>query len=93
MKLPERLAIVGKRRHLSPLTVECYQRWVKEFLTFHRRDGRWRHPAELGGGEVEEFLNYLAHERRVAASTQNLMPKASGPRALGNHDNLYPRLT
>ena len=71
MKLLERLARVGKRRHLSPLTVECYQRWVREFLTFHRRGGEWRHPAELGGEEVEAFLSHLAQERRVAASTQN----------------------
>jgi integron integrase len=67
MKLLERLAIVGKRRHLSPLTVECYQRWVREFLTFHKRGGQWRRPAELGGSEVEAFLNHLAQDRRVAA--------------------------
>jgi integron integrase len=71
MKLLERLATVGKRRHLSPLTVECYQRWVREFLTFHKRGDHWRHPAELGGADVEAFLNHLAQDRRVAASTQN----------------------
>ncbi len=31
---------VGMRRHLSPLTVECYQRWVMEFLRFCRKN-RW----------------------------------------------------
>ena len=71
MKLLERLAIVAKRRRLSPLTVECYQRWVREFLVFHKRGDQWRRPAELGGAEVEAFLNHLAQERRVAASTQN----------------------
>ena len=70
MKLLERLAIVAKRRRLSPLTVECYQRWVREFLAFHKRGDQWRTPAELGGAEVEAFLNYLAQERRLAASTQ-----------------------
>jgi hypothetical protein len=34
MKLLDRLAEVAARLHLSPLTVECYQRWVSEFLTF-----------------------------------------------------------
>ena len=71
MKLLERLAIVGKRRRLSPSTVDCYQRWVREFLAFHKHGEKWRHPAELGGREVEEFLNHLASQRRVAASTQN----------------------
>jgi integron integrase len=71
MKLLERLATVGKRRRLSPLTIGCYQRWVREFLTFHRQNEQWRHPAELGGAEVEAFLNHLAQERRVSASTQN----------------------
>jgi hypothetical protein len=28
-----------------------------------------RHPATLGGSEVEAFLTWLAHERKVSAST------------------------
>lgn len=71
MKLLERIAIVGKRRHLSPLTIDCYQRWAREFLAFHRRAGQWQHPRALGGPEVEAFLNHLAQYRRVSASTQN----------------------
>ena len=71
MKLLERLASVGKRRRLSPLTVECYQRRVRRFLVFHKRGEDWRHPAELGGAEVEAYLNDLARKRRVSASTQN----------------------
>jgi integron integrase len=34
MKLLERVADVGARLHLSPLTVECYQRWIEQFLAF-----------------------------------------------------------
>jgi hypothetical protein len=34
MKLLERIHAVGMRRHLSPLTIECYQRWVKTFLVY-----------------------------------------------------------
>jgi len=30
-----------------------------------------RHPSEMGAVEVEQFLNHLASERRVAAATQN----------------------
>jgi len=31
----------------------------------------WRHPREMGAGEVAEYLSHLAQERNVAAATQN----------------------
>lgn len=30
-----------------------------------------RHPNEMGGPEIEQFLTYLATTKKVAASTQN----------------------
>ena len=33
--------------------------------------GGWRHPREMGVGEVAEFLSHLARDRDVAAATQN----------------------
>jgi integron integrase len=71
MKLLDRVRDVGVRRHLSSATIECYRRWVVRYLSFHRRDGVWRHPRELAATEVEGFLTYLAKERRSSASTQN----------------------
>src|ERR1700722_18809157 len=72
MKILEQLERTGRRMHLSKLTVECYSRWVREFLVFHgQRSGEWGHPSLLAGGEVEGFLNYLACERRLSASSQN----------------------
>lgn len=41
--------------------------WIKRFIYFSGR----RHPRELGAAEVTAFLNHLARERNVAASTQN----------------------
>ena len=41
--------------------------WIKRFVLFNNK----RHPAEMGGAEVEAFLTYLAVEGKVAASTQN----------------------
>jgi site-specific recombinase XerD len=40
---------------------------VKRFILFHGK----RHPAELGAEEITEFLNHLATQRHVTASTQN----------------------
>ena len=34
MKLLDRVRDVGLRRHLSPRTIECYQRWAHSFLLY-----------------------------------------------------------
>ncbi len=71
MLLLQRLRDVGMRRHLSPLTIHCYQSWVRQFLGFCRDGGQWRHPRELRGADVAAFLTHLARDRRAAAATQN----------------------
>lgn len=55
-------------RRYSKRTVESYLYWIRYFIIFHQR----RHPAEMTGLQVEEFLTYLAVERKVAASTQRI---------------------
>ena len=64
MSVLDRLHDVGVRRHLSPLTIECYQSWVRQFLWFCRDGGRWRHHRELRGGDVAAFVTHLARDRR-----------------------------
>lgn len=54
-------------RHYSYGTGETYWKWIRQFIGFNNR----RHPRELGAKEIQAFLNYLAVERRVSASTQN----------------------
>lgn len=71
MKLMDRVHDAGKRRHFSPHTIDCYQRWIRQFLEFHRIDGQWQYPTALAGPDVEKFLTHLAAHRRVSASTQN----------------------
>jgi site-specific recombinase XerD len=56
-----------KARHYSPKTSEAYTRWIRRFILYHGK----KHPKDLGGQEVSQFLSYLATDRRVAASTQN----------------------
>ncbi len=56
-----------RRRHYSYRTEETYLQWMKRFILFSGK----RHPRELGAPEVTAFLNHLAVERHVAASTQN----------------------
>ncbi len=54
-----------RRRSLS--TERSYVGWVKRFIYFHGV----RHPQEMGREEIEAFLNHLAVDLGVAASTQN----------------------
>lgn len=54
-------------RHLSPSTEKSYVLWIRRFIRFHKL----RHPREMGPSEISEFLNWLAQERKVSASTQN----------------------
>ena len=46
-------------------TERAYVHWVFAYLRFHGQ----RHPATLGGTEVEGFLSWLANERRVSTET------------------------
>jgi site-specific recombinase XerD len=66
-RLREQVHEAIRRRYFSRRTEEAYVHWIKRFIYFSGR----RHPAELGEPEVTAFLNHLAAERQVAASTQN----------------------
>ena len=54
-------------QHRSLRTEQAYCAWVERFLQFHSL----RHPREMGAPEVQAFVNHLAVDRRVTASTQN----------------------
>lgn len=47
-------------------TINAYLYWIKFFIRYHQL----RHPLSLGEAEVQQFLTFLACERRVAAKTQ-----------------------
>jgi site-specific recombinase XerD len=48
-------------------TEKSYLYWIKQYILFHNK----RHPNEMGGPEIEQFLTHLATTKKVAASTQN----------------------
>jgi integron integrase len=51
--------------HYSRRTEEAYVFWCRAFIRWHGL----RHPAEMGGPEVEAFLSYLAADRGLAPSS------------------------
>ncbi len=54
-------------KHYSIKTEQSYVGWAKQYIFFHNK----KHPIEMGKREIEEFLTYLAVERKVSPSTQN----------------------
>jgi Phage integrase, N-terminal SAM-like domain/Phage integrase family len=67
MTLLEAVTATIRRLHYSPRTEEAYLQWIRAFVAFHGG----RHPRDMGALEATAFLDHLAVERRVAASTQN----------------------
>ena len=66
-KLLDQVRTAIRRKHYSIRTEEAYVDWIKRYIFFHNK----RHPQEMGEREIEQFLNHLAVEKNVAASTQN----------------------
>ena len=60
-----------RARQYSYQTERAYVRWTERYVRYHaRRLGRFVHPTSLRESDVQAFLDHLAVERDVAASTQ-----------------------
>ncbi len=66
-KLLEQIRREIRRRNYSYKTEQAYISWIVRYIKFNETT----HPKDLGDKDVEKYLNYLANERKVAASTQN----------------------
>ena len=66
-KILDRVREIIRTNQLSQSTEKTYIGWIYRFIIFHNK----RHPEELDGKEIAEFLTYLAVERKVSVSTQN----------------------
>jgi len=66
-KLLDQVRETIRRKHYSIRTEAAYVDWIKRYIFFHNKN----HPAEMGAKEIEQFLNHLAVQKHVAASTQN----------------------
>jgi site-specific recombinase XerD len=56
-----------RRRNYSYRTEKSYIQWIKRFVKFCD----FKHPLEIEQNQVTTFLNFLANDCNVAASTQN----------------------
>ena len=66
-RLLDRVREAIRVRHYSRRTEQAYVAWIRRFILANGR----RHPAGLGGQEVEAFLTRLASDGQVAPGTQN----------------------
>jgi integron integrase len=66
-KLLGEMRALIRRKHYSIRTEQAYLDWAKRYIRFHGK----RHPNEMGEAQIVAFLNHLAVDRNVAASTQN----------------------
>jgi len=66
-KLLDQCRIILRTRHYAIRTEKSYLDWIKRFIVFHQK----RHPQEMAEPEIAAFLNHLANDGHVAASTQN----------------------
>lgn len=66
-RLLDQVRLSIRRKHYSHRTEQSYIYWIRNFIRFHKM----RHPSEMRENEVKHYLNYLAADRKVSASTQN----------------------
>lgn len=67
MKLLEQLAQRIQTKRYSRKTQTAYVQWCRRYILYHNK----RHPAEMGKPEIQQYMDYLANQAQVAASTQN----------------------
>jgi len=66
-KLLEIIRTELRVKHYSIRTEKTYISWIKRFILFNNK----RHPKEMGAEEIKAFINNLAENHHVSASTQN----------------------
>jgi integron integrase len=66
-KLLEQYSEALRNRHYSLRTEQTYLGWVRQYILYHKK----RHPREMGVAEINDFITFLANQKRIAASTQN----------------------
>lgn len=57
-----------RMKHYSIHTEKSYLLWIKRFIIFNQK----RHAKDMGEEEISNYMSYLAVDRRVTSSTQNL---------------------
>lgn len=71
MKLLEQLETTLNSRKYASATVKAYCDWTNQYIRFFKKGKEWKHPSELVAHDFERWLNHLAIEKKLSASSQN----------------------
>ena len=71
-KLLDQVSDKIRLRHYSYRTEKTYKHWIKHYILYYNKT----HPDKLDGESLNQYLTYLAKEKNVSASTQNLARNA-----------------
>lgn len=66
MRLQQEFIEAIRLSNYSLATERTYWVWVRQYLHFHNM----RHPSEMGGHEISQFLSHLVLNKNVAVNTQ-----------------------
>ncbi len=66
-QLEKKYIDIIRLKHLSYRTEKTYLKWINDFKKFLKE----KNPLKLEPNDIQEYLTYLAIERKVSASTQN----------------------
>jgi hypothetical protein len=55
-KLLDQVSKIVRIKHYSYRTEQSYVDWIRRYILFHDK----RHPMEMGGTEIKQFIAYLA---------------------------------
>ncbi len=66
-KLLDEIRNVLRVKNYSYRTEKTYIHWIKKFILFHNK----KHPLQMGEIEISQYVNFLAINQKVSASTQN----------------------
>ncbi|ETR70091.1 MAG: site-specific recombinase XerD [Candidatus Magnetoglobus multicellularis str. Araruama] len=67
LKLMDQVVQVLRYHHYAYRTEKIYCDWIVRFLKYFNYE---KHPKEMGKMEIEQFLSYLATDKKVSAATQ-----------------------
>ncbi|PSB31214.1 hypothetical protein C7B69_08015 [filamentous cyanobacterium Phorm 46] len=56
-------------KHMSRRTEKSYLYYILDYIYFHNK----RHPQDMEFEEIVAYLSYLTTDRKIAASTQNIV--------------------
>lgn len=68
VRLSGQLRQFMRSKQLAYTTEKTYLHWIYNYIRFHGK----KHPGELGAGDVDRYLTWLATSRNVSPATQGI---------------------